>query len=184
VFDGGIDNVIGLVYARDLLLNPHVELARIIRPVRFVPEIVTLTQLITFFRETQTQLAIAVDEAGGVTGLVTIEDVAEQIVGELSVPEQDRTRAMWERLDERRYRVSGQLAIREWADQFGARSLDDRVTTLAGLVLARLGRAPVVGDRIAMGNLVLTVESLHRRRIEWLLLELFNGRTVPPEDSR
>ena len=105
---------------------------------RFVPDIINLTQLVTHFRRTRTQLAIAVDEFGGMTGVVTIEDVAQQIVGEIAPPEDEE--ALWDRLGPRQYRVSGSMNIRDWSDQFHVPGLTEDVTTLGGLVLTRLGR--------------------------------------------
>jgi len=181
VYEDEIDRIIGLVYAKDFFLEPHRPIRELVRPVRFVPEIITLTQLLAHFRHTRTQLAIAVDEHGGVVGLVTVEDAAEQIVGDLA-PAERPEEPSWERLDERRYRVSGGISIREWAEEFHVRPLDERVTTLAGLVLARLGRPAVAGDQVRLGNLLLTVEALHGRRIEWVVLELLDGQggATPP----
>src|SRR5207249_1340297 len=94
----------------------HRPLRQLIRPVRFVPEIINLTQLLTHFRRTRTQLAIAVDEHGGMTGVATIEDVARQIVGEIAPAEDEEPK--WERLGPRSYRVSGSMSIRDWSSQF------------------------------------------------------------------
>ncbi len=172
VYDEDIDRITGLIYAKDLLLHPGRPLSQLVRPVHFIPELITLTQLIEEFRRKRTQLAIAVDEFGGVVGLVTADDVADLIAGGLGPGGEGEDERLWVRLDERRYRVSGGMSIREWAEQFQMTRLDEEVTTLAGLILARLGRMPAVGDRIRMGNLLLTVESLRGRRIEWVLLEL------------
>lgn len=120
-------------------------------------------------------MAIAVDEYGGVVGLVSIEDVAEQIVGDLTLPGEDADCKMWEKLDARRYRVWGGVSIRDWSEQFDIRRIDERATTLAGLLVAKLGRVPVVGDQVRLGNLLLTVEALTGHRVEWILLELLDG---------
>jgi CBS domain containing-hemolysin-like protein len=157
-----------------VFLHRHRALRQLVRPVHFVPEIIRLTQLLTHFRRTRTQLAIAVDEFGGVTGLVTIEDVARQIVGELASADDEEP--MWERLGPRQYRVSGSMNIRDWAEQFHAPGFTEDVTTLGGLVLTRLGRPAQPGDKIQLGNLRLTVETLRGRRIDWILLELAEGQ--------
>ncbi|HOB76479.1 MAG TPA: hemolysin family protein [Phycisphaerae bacterium] len=176
IYEGTIDHIVGQVYTKDVFLNPNSPIKDLLRPIRFVPELITLTQLLDFFRSTKTGVAIVVDEFGGVVGLVTLSAVAEQIVGELTGPE-DEDHITWERLDERRYRVSGSLNIRDWAEQFDIRRIDEDVTTVAGLVLARLGRIPSVGDKVRLGNLELTVESMRGRRIDRVLLELINGHT-------
>lgn len=172
VYDETIDRPVGLVYAKDLFLNPTLTLQELVKPIRFIPELVTLTQLLRHFRATRTALALAVDEYGGVVGLVTVEDVAEQIMGELADSSEAEDEPTWERLDERRYRVSGRVNVRDWAEVFGVDRFDDRVTTLAGLVVSHLGRLPAVGDQFTLSNIRFTVESLRGRRIEWLRLEL------------
>jgi len=179
VYVEDMDHPMGLVFARDLFLRLDEPLEELVRPVEFVPELITLTQLLRHFRTTGTALALAVDEYGGVVGLVTVEDVAERIVGELAEVGESEDEATWERLDDRHYRVSGGINVRDWAEWFSIRSFDDRVTTLAGLVVSQLGRLPNVGDQVTLGNLRLTVESLRGRRIERLGLELCE----PPSDE-
>lgn len=178
VYEGSIDHIVGLVYAKDVFLQPGTPIKDLLHPLRFVPELITLTQLLDHFRATKTEAAIVVDEYGGVIGLVTLNAVAEQIVGELTGPDETDESSTWERLDKHRYRVSGSLNIRDWAEQFDIRRIDEEVTTVAGLILARLGRLPVVGDQVRMGNLELTVESMRGRRIDRVLLELADQR--PP----
>ena len=86
VYDRTVDNIVGLIYAKVLFLNPDKPLRSLVQPVRFVPELITCEQLLLHFRSTKTQLAIAVDEYGGMAGLVTLEDVLEAIVGDLQGP--------------------------------------------------------------------------------------------------
>lgn len=177
VYEGSIDRTIGLIYAKEVFLHRHRPLRQLVRTVQYVPEVINLTQLLTHFRKTRTQLAIAVDEYGGVTGLVSIEDVASQIVGELAPPEDEAP--LWERLGPRRYRVSGSMSIRDWSEQFHVPGLRQDVTTLGGLIVARLGRPAAEGDQIELGNLRITVESLRGRRIDWVTLELADGHQSP-----
>lgn len=179
IYDGSIDRTIGLAYAKDVFLNRGAPLRQLLRPVQFVPEIISLTQLLAHFRRTKTQLAIVVDEYGGVVGVVTVEDVASEIVGELDAEEVPQP--AWEQLDERHYRVSGDVDVREWAEQFKVRRTDEWVTTLGGLIITQLGRPAEAGDQVRIGNLVLTVESLRGRRIERVLIELADGSAGPVE---
>jgi len=157
VYRGHPDQLLGVIYARQFFMARNRPLMELIRPIGFVPEIVTLMQLLRHFRQTATAMAAVVDEYGGLVGLVTIEDVAEQIVGELSLPEDADQEPGWEQLDERSYRVSGRLNLREWAELFHIRRFDERVSTLAGLFIAELGRLPEIGDRITLANVALTV---------------------------
>lgn len=180
VYDASIDRVIGVVRVKDVFLNPSREPGTLVRPVKFVPELITLTQLIEHFRRTQTQLAIAVNEYGEMAGLVTIEDVAAQIVGDLITEGQPADQPAWTKLDDRRYRVAGGISVHDWAEQFNFRAVEESVTTLAGLIQARLGRLPSAGDHIQLGNLSLTIESVAGRRVEWVLLELADDKQASP----
>lgn len=178
-YDGEIDRIVGLVYANDVFLNPAREPATLVRPVRFMPEIIRLTQLLQHFRRTGTALAIAVDEMGAVAGLVTLTDVAAEIVGDLLPGEDADARPLWERIDATHYRVAGRINIHDWAEQFNFQRPEESVTTLAGLIMVRLGRPPVQGDEVHLGNLLLTVESVQGRRVESVLLELLPQAAAP-----
>jgi putative hemolysin len=164
-----LDDVRGLLYARDFYLRPEAPIVKLLRPVDFIPEQATLIQVIRNFRSRHTQLAIVVDEYGGMAGLVTLEDVLEEIVGDL--PGSDRpSRPLAEAIDANTYRVSGRLGVRRWASLFGLSSSDTSVDTLGGLVTARLGRLPRPGDLVRAGQLTLTVARMERRRVEELIL--------------
>ena len=189
VYDGDIDHIKGLIYAKDLFLHHDCPPRLLVRKAQFVPDVISLTQLLDHFRRTRSQLAMVVDEFGGITGLVTIQDVAGQIVGELAPDGEGENEPTWERLDDRHYRISGRVSVRDWAEQFDIRRFDDRVSTLAGLIVAGLGRLPVVGDQLRLGNVLMTVELLRGRRVEWIRLELAADAPVtvgetPEEGSR
>jgi CBS domain containing-hemolysin-like protein len=97
--------------------------------------------------------------------LVTSEDAVEWIVGDLPDEDAALRAPPTERVDDNTYLVAGDLSVREWADRFGVQEIDAQIDTVGGLILARLGRLPQVGDRIKLRNLSLTVESMSRRRI-------------------
>ena len=164
-----LDDVKGLLYARDYYLCPDLPLSRLLRRVDFVPEQADLIQVIRYFRQRHSQLAVVVDEYGGVAGLVSLEDVLEEIVGELPGRDHDDVPPA-ERLDENTYRLSGRLSVREWSELFDIPTSHKQVDTLSGLVVMRLGRLARVGDTVHTGNLTLTVESVRRRRIDRLIL--------------
>ena len=179
VYGRDLDDIVGLVYARDLHLRQEEPLGRLVRPVRYVPEQINLPQLIEHFRLTRSQLAIVVDEYGGTAGLVAVKDVLELMVGELggaAGPGEPAT----EVIDDNTYRLAGNLSVRDWAQRFGpggsaGRSLlTSGVETVAGLVLAKLGRLPHTGDTVQIHNLTLTVERLVGRRIDRILLRRVN----------
>ena len=167
-----LDDLRGVLHARDLLLNPKSPIKTLVRPIHFVPEQANLVQLIRNFREEGFHFAAVVDEYGGTAGLVSIRDVARRIVGDL--PTQDVPRlppALAQRIDENTYRLSGDLSVRIWADHFGVGEIDRHIHTVAGLILERLGRLPRAGDSVRIRNLTLTVESVNNRRIERVLVE-------------
>lgn len=176
--DGRLDKVLGVIYARQFLLahrlEPNLTLSRIVRQVRFVPEIQRVDELLEDFRRSGTNLAIAVDEYGGTAGLITIKDIVEQMVGDLDMDEApgegEGTPA--ESLGDGRWRVSGRLSVHDWAEAFGAVTLPPRVSTVGGLVTALIGRAPRVGDTAHLSNLQLTVEAVDGQRVQSVVLKL------------
>ena len=164
-----LDDIRGVLYGRDILLSPDVPMAKLMKPAHFVPEQVNLVQLLQNFRNNNIHMAIVVDEFGGTSGLVTMDDILAYVVGIL--PDSDRTRpVLSEQIDDNTYRVSGNLSARAWADRFGVETFDRSVDTVAGIILARLGRLPKTGDTVHIRNLTLTVERLDRRRIDRVLL--------------
>jgi CBS domain containing-hemolysin-like protein len=168
----GLDDIRGLIHIRDLYLSESgTPVAQLVRPARFVPEQAHLLQLIEHFRNTQSQLAVVVDEHGGTAGLVSLRDVLEEIVGDLGGGD-GPTEPVTEVIDENTYRLAGDLNIRDWAERFAVVGLPSagRFDTVAGLVLSKLGRLPRVGDAVRIHNLTLTVERLEGRRIERILL--------------
>ncbi len=176
-----LDDVHGILYTRDLLTHTNSSVASLLRPVYYVPEQINLLQLIQVFRENKVQLAIVVDEFGGTAGLVTTKDIVERIVGDLPDPGAPRPDPLTERLDSNTYRVSGDLSVRDWADRFGVREVDRRVATVGGLVLAKLGRLPCVGDTVRIRNLSLTVEKMDRHRIESVILRRDDEASIASE---
>jgi len=172
VFDGRIDNIVGLVYAKILFFEPDKPLRDLVVPVRFIPELITGEQLLQHFRNTKSQIAIAVDEFGGMAGLVTLEDVLEEIVGEIHDPEDAREEPEIVPLSETEYDVSGQLGVHYWIETFGISGITERVATVAGLVTTRLGRPARIGDAIRIGNVEMKVTAASRRRVHRLRLTL------------
>lgn len=172
-----LDDIRGVLYARDVYLHPNTAVKGLVRRVHYVPEQLNLMQLLRNFREAKIHLAVVVDEYGGTAGLVTSEDVVEWVVGGLPDAEAGRPAAPTEQIDENTYRLWGNLSVRVWADRFGVGEIDRRVDTVGGLILSKLGRLPRTGDSIRLRNLTLTVESMQRRRIERVLLHRDgNGR--------
>ena len=175
VYDGDVDNVVGIIVARALLLSPRKPLRELLRPVTFVPEAASVERLLVGFRANSTKLAIVVDEYGGTAGLVTLEDILEEIVGEMPDPREITSEPAVREIGEGLYVLDGNLPIHEWADAFEIDLRRQRITTVGGFVTWLLGRIPRVGDTATYRNLHFTVESLHRRRIGRLRLQLYTG---------
>ncbi len=173
VYEGQIDNLLGVVYAKTVLLEPRekpLDLRTIMRPVHFVPENQRLDRLLTEFRQKKIQVAIAVDEYGGVAGLITLEDVVAQIVGDIPAGEEpDRP---VQEAAKNAFLVSGDLPIAQWADVFGASVKNTRASTVAGLMAVLLKKIPATGDQVQMQHLRMTVESTRGRRVRQVRIEL------------
>ncbi|MCA9250506.1 MAG: hemolysin family protein [Phycisphaerae bacterium] len=170
VFGSNLDDIIGLLYARDFYLRPSEPLTKLIKPVNFVPENISLAQLTENFTAKKTPLLIVVDEFGGVSGLVTLKDLFGKIVGELDRSGNVDSAKAYQPIDERTYRISGSLSVLPWRDAFGAMFKIPDVDTMGGLVLSILGRSPKVGDTVRIGNITMTVDKLAGRRIDEILL--------------
>jgi putative hemolysin len=169
VYAGSVDNIIGVVALRQLFLKPGVPLDRLVQPVQFVPEQKTVESLLEFFRQTETDMAVVVDEYGGIAGSVWLEDIAEELFGRIATPPSLEPIKL---LGPFQYRLAGDLAIHDWAEVFGIDLEETRVATIGGLVTALLGRIPRKGDTASIGNLKFTVERVRRHRIETVILSL------------
>ena len=180
VYDRQIDNILGVVRAKTFLLErppTPAALRNLVQPVRFTPMSQTLDKLLTMFRESSFQMAIVVDEYGGVAGLVSLVDVVEQLIGDISDAGDTADRAL-EPLAPDRWRASGNLSLLQWSDIFGAQVQNLHASTVAGLICAVLKRIPQVGDSIAINHLKMTVETMHGPRIATVLIELQERQAV------
>ncbi len=179
VFRENIDQIVGLLPVRTFLLDPPASgpeaLQRLLTPAHYVPETARLDQLLNRFRETHTQLAIVVNEYGGTAGVVAAEDVVEELVGDIAGIEQRGGLQPPSLLGPGRWRVDGATGIHDWAEAFGARLISPQVATLGGFIVARLGRAPQVGDRVELGNVRLEVEQIDRARVLSIIVTLLEG---------
>jgi putative hemolysin len=170
VYDGQLDHVLGVVHAKRVLLNHHTPLREMIRPVWFVPETARLDTVLAQFRKRHNQMAIVVDEYGGTAGLVTLEDVLEEIVGNIPDRREEPLPEPVAGLGQGRYRISGDLAVRDWAEAFDFTLEHGRISTVGGFVTSLLGRLARPGDCVSCRNLTFTVEAVRGRRIETLTL--------------
>ena len=176
VHEGELDQVVGILPCRQFLLDPPETvdpeaIRAACRPALFVPEMASVEQLLGRFRDDGATIAIVVDEFGGTSGLVTIEDVAEEIVGEIAGDEEDGQMAP-ERLGEARWRVGGRMPLHAWRDAFGSVIEDRRISTVGGLFLARLGRLARAGDEVRLGNVRIVAERVESGLVETAIVDL------------
>jgi len=171
IYEETPDNIIGIVHAKDIFLHPKVQLKDILKPVQFVPEPKSIEGLLRQFRREGSQLAIVVDEHGGTAGLITLEDIIEEIVGEIQ-DEHEKPRETINKIDENRYLISGNLSLRDWSDTFGMEIEPRGVDTIGGLVIALLEHIPQKGDSVKYEDFVFTVEGVRKRRITSILQEM------------
>ena len=172
VYEGDIDHVLGLVHAKRLLLSPRTPLRQLVAPVPFVPVMADIERVLLQFRTAQQQVAVAVDEYGGTAGLITLEDILEEIVGDIPRGDDRGRGPAVTRLGEREYLVDADLAVHEWADVFHMDLQGGRISTIGGFVTSLLGRIPTVGDTARYRNLQFTVHMMRGRRVGTIRLDL------------
>jgi CBS domain containing-hemolysin-like protein len=176
VYDETIDNIVGLVLAKDLLpilRDPPTDfsLRAIMRPVHVVPGSREVEEVLADFKRLKEHMAIVLDEYGGTAGVVTMEDLLEEIVGEI-LDEYDEPPEAPEREGPDTVVVAGSTHIGELNERFGLSVPDHDYTTIGGFVFGALGRLPIVGDRVTAGNAVFSVREMDGRRIESLAIDL------------
>ncbi len=169
LYDETIDNIVGVIYAKDLLRclaeGRKPPLRDIARPGYFIPESKRVDELLAEFKKSKVHLAIVVDEYGGTAGLVTIEDLLEEIVGEIQ-DEYDREETPIERVSEREAILDARVSIDELRELFGFETEDEDYDTVAGFVYHHLGKVPAAGDEVRVDGLTLRVLSVLGRRIK------------------
>jgi CBS domain containing-hemolysin-like protein len=177
IFEQSVDEIIGILYAKDLLqyLKPGAvrpALRALLRTPLFVPESMSIDDLLHEFQRRKVHIAVVLDEYGGTAGLVTIEDLLEEIVGEIQ-DEYDEEEPMVERLSETEVRVDGRAAVDQLAELFDVNlnlEDEDEYDTVGGLIYHRIGGVPSPGDQVRVDGLQLTVESTDGRRVSKVLV--------------
>ena len=183
VYEGDLDHVIGFVHIKDLFRQQYlgwaIELRKLLHPALFVPENMTLDRLLELFQEKHNQLAIVLNEYGGTEGLVTLEDVVEEIVGEMRDEHRRNEDQKVVKRDDGSWLLDGTVSIVDMIDQLEI-STDDSwegrgFSTVAGLILDRLGHIPSIGDQAAWNGLNLEVVDMDGQRIDRVLITHENG---------
>ncbi len=187
VYRESLDDVVGILHVRDLFGAIHdlglaaVELESIVRPAYVVPETKDLAALLADFRREKQHMAIVIDEYGDMEGIVTLEDLLEEIVGEIE-DEFDLPDTSIERIDETHIRIEGTYSIDDFNEEFETELEQEDYNTMAGLVFGELGRAPEVGDTVRADGLELTVLEIDGSRIMRIEVE-FGADDETPTDE-
>ena len=171
VYRESLDDVVGVLHVRDLFKAVHdrgladVKLEEIVRPAYIVPETKDLASLLQEFRKTNNHFAIVVDEYGGTAGICTLEDLLEEIVGEIE-DEFDVAEEQIVQIDDETYHIDGMFSLDDFNARFGTDLPDDDYHTLAGFVFGQLGRAPQPGDDVTFDGMRFDVLEVDGNRIE------------------
>jgi len=186
VINEELDDVIGILLVKDLLPligQPESErdtfdLHSVLRPATFVPESKRLNSLLKDFRDTHSHMAIVVDEYGGTAGIITIEDILEQIVGDIEdehdIDEEDEVR----KIDDNTYAVKAILPIEDFNEEFGTDFPDEEFDTIGGIVMQSFGHLPERGEETLLDGWKFTVTNADNRRLHWLKVERPAPHTV------
>jgi len=185
VYEDSIDNIIGLLYAKDLLKQwgadeKSLSARAIMRPAYFIPESKNLEQLLQEFKHKRIHLAIVIDEYGGTSGLITIEDLLEEIVGDIQ-DEHDREEPLLAANPDGSITADGRLPVEELEEYFELQIERDNFDSVGGLVFHLTGKIPAVGDTIQGAGLCLKIIDADLRRVKKVAISRISS--VPAEDT-
>lgn len=188
VIRGEIDDVIGIAHARDVMRRIRTDPGRprkasdVMRPAFFVPEFKKVAELLRELQAAKTQMAVVVDEYGGTAGLATMEDLLEEIVGEIA-DEHDHDEPSVERIDDHTLRVIARLGVDELSELVNVELPNEDWDSVGGLVVGTLGRFPAEGDRVNVQGVELEVERMNGRRIGKVLVHAQPAGASEPNGS-
>jgi len=177
VYRGDLDQIQGIIYTRQLLLRTPTtspEIEKLVCNIMFVPELQRADKLLMQFRKSGATLAIAVDEYGGTAGLVTLKDVVQKILGPILSIQNTSREPQAQQIAPNAWKVSGDLSIHDWRELFGPFGTRTDLTTVAGLVMTKLGRIPTVGEQTTLGNIQIQVHEMDGSRIQTLIIRLID----------
>ncbi|HUJ16116.1 MAG TPA: hemolysin family protein [Thermoanaerobaculia bacterium] len=184
--EGTLDRTIGLIHVKDLLLaqlrGPGRTLTELKRDLLFVPENSNIEALLSQFIEQKTHMAVVLDEYGGASGIVSLENITEELFGQIQ-DEFDRERPEIEPLGNGRYRVRGDYLIEDLADRLKVDLGEPAEETIGGYVAARLGREVVPGDRTSLGELSIEVVEAEKFRVRWVIVQTQMPQTEEAEEE-
>jgi CBS domain containing-hemolysin-like protein len=182
--EGDLDHVIGLIHIKDIFHRerPLTSLTEVAREIAFVPETLELDRLLKRMRTERFHLAAVIDEYGGISGIVTLEDVIEEIVGSIQ-DEFDVERPELVQKGEGVYQVAGGMLVEDLEEALGVELSDRDEDTIGGVVLSELGRNPAVGDRVELGPVTIEVLEVQHNRVATLRIVVNQTETVPRDEE-
>ena len=181
VYKHRIDDVIGVLYVKDLLADilddaePHGGWISRMRQAFYIPPTKPIDALLREFRAQRTHIAIVMDEYGGTAGVVTIEDILEEVVGEIDDEHDSEAERQFESRNDREFWVTGRITLDELSETLGVEIQSEEVGTVGGLIMERLGRVPRAGEQLIIDGFRVVVEQVRRRQV----LRVYFERQVP-----
>lgn len=174
VYEENLDHITGIIHVKDLysviLKREEFSVDKLLRPVLLVPETITMDNLVLEFKKRQGQMAIVIDEFGGTSGLITLEDVLEEIFGEVQDEFDADEEADIKEIGENTYLANAMMRLDEMAELFEVEIIEEDVDTIGGLVLKELGRIAEIGDSVQIKNLEFSVKEIDGARITKLII--------------
>ncbi len=188
VYEDNVDHIIGLLYAKDLLQiwreGDHLQSLRtLLRPAYFIPEAIKLDDLLHEMQRKRIHMAIVVDEYGGISGLVTLEDIVEEVVGEIRDEFDQGEELPYQKIGEGEYMLLGRIDLDDFNELVGSNIPKDETDTLGGYIYKRLGRVPANGNSIQIGHVLLTVDEVVGRRIRKVRAKLITNPQIKDEEK-
>jgi CBS domain containing-hemolysin-like protein len=182
--EGDLDHVVGLIHIKDLFRRdrPLGSLKEVARDIAFVPETLELDRLLKRMRTERFHMAAVIDEYGGVSGVVTLEDVIEEIVGSIQDEFDVENPEILPR-GEGVYEVSGGMLVEDLEEALGVEFSKRDEDTIGGVVLSELGRNPVEGDRVELGPVTIEVLEIQHNRVNTVRVTVHQPETVPPDEE-
>ena len=186
VYDGDKDKIVGVIHIRTVLRKAHkigfdkLDYDQVMFKPLFAPETIELGELLVEMQQTQRQLAILTDEYGGVVGLTTIEDLIEEIVGDID-DEVDKAEVLFSKIGPREYVIYGKMPLADFNEEFGTDLAMEDVDTVAGYVITKLGMIPAKGEKLSVkldNGMILTTRRMKGSRLLTLLL------TIPEKQEK
>ena len=184
IYEDSIDNIVGILHAKDLLSywgrEKDIDIAAIVRAQYFIPETKKISDVMTDLRDKKSHMAIVIDEYGGTAGILTLEDIIEEIIGEI-VDEYDPDQNWIVEMEDGSILVDARLDMEELEDHLNVKLPEGNYESVGGFLINLLGRVPKVNDKVEFENLELTVTAADSRKVEKIQIRAIDGQIAPQQ---